>query len=141
MPSKSQTTGMRGVYLVAAELSRRGLIACPTSRSARGADILVTDEHCKHACSVQVKTNGTNRNFWNLSDHAKDMVSRTHFYVLVNIKKDGEQVEFFVVPSRRVAQRAGTDRKTKRRTWPYLLRKKVEEFKDRWDLLGKYRAT
>ncbi|MBA7572724.1 hypothetical protein ES708_14510 [subsurface metagenome] len=49
---------MRGVYLVAAELAQRGFIASPTSRSARGADILVADQNCKHACSLQVKTNG-----------------------------------------------------------------------------------
>jgi len=38
-----QLTGMRGVYLVAAELSGRGFIASPTARSAREADILCTD--------------------------------------------------------------------------------------------------
>ena len=36
-----QLTGMRGVYLVAAELSGRGFIASPTARSAREADIFV----------------------------------------------------------------------------------------------------
>lgn len=40
MATKGQLTGMRGVYMVAAELSRGGLIASPTSRSATGADIL-----------------------------------------------------------------------------------------------------
>ena len=35
MASKAQYTGMTGVYLVAAELSRRGFIASPTSRSAQ----------------------------------------------------------------------------------------------------------
>ena len=47
MASKQQLTGMRGVYLVAAELSRLGLIASPTSRSAIGADILATDQSCQ----------------------------------------------------------------------------------------------
>jgi hypothetical protein len=37
---KGQLTGMRGVYLVAAELSRLGFITSPTSRSALAADIL-----------------------------------------------------------------------------------------------------
>ena len=43
MTSKSQLTGMTGVYLVAAQLSRRGYIASPTSRSAQTADLLVVD--------------------------------------------------------------------------------------------------
>jgi len=42
--SKHQLTGMRGVYLAAAEIAARGMIVSPTSRSAAGADLLVTDE-------------------------------------------------------------------------------------------------
>jgi len=44
MPSKGQQTGMRAVYLVAAELVGRGLIVSPTSRNAFGADLLVTND-------------------------------------------------------------------------------------------------
>ena len=49
MASTGQMTGMRGVYLVAAELCRYGLIVSPTSRSAIGADILATDSKCKNS--------------------------------------------------------------------------------------------
>ena len=41
MANKSQLSGMRGVYLVAAELVARGFIVSVTSRSAAGADLLV----------------------------------------------------------------------------------------------------
>jgi len=64
MSTAGQLTGMRGVYLVAAELSRLGLIASPTSRSAIGADILVTDQKCNRSFSVQVKTNAKTHMFW-----------------------------------------------------------------------------
>ena len=47
-------TGMQGVYLVAAELTYRGFIVSATSRSAFGADLLVTDDLCKKAWSIQV---------------------------------------------------------------------------------------
>jgi hypothetical protein len=40
MRAKGYLTGMRGVYLVAAELSRLGFVVSPTSRSAVGADLL-----------------------------------------------------------------------------------------------------
>ena len=63
MASKGQMTGMRGVYLVAAELTRLGFIVSPTSRSAIGADLLVTDQKCRNTYSVQVKTNATTFNF------------------------------------------------------------------------------
>lgn len=102
MVTVGQTTGMRGVYLVAAELSRNGLIASPTSRSARGADILVTDQKCTHAWSVQVKTNAKSHSFWLLNAYTAEMVSPTHIYVLVNLisRRAEETIEYFVVPSR-----------------------------------------
>lgn len=50
-------SGMHGVYLVAAELTRRGLIVSPTLRNALAADLLATDQDCKMTWSVQVKTN------------------------------------------------------------------------------------
>ena len=134
MPLKGQLTGMTGVFLVSAELTRRGFIASPTSRSARGADILVADRNCKHACSIQVKTNAKNAGFWLLNSNAKDMVAPTHFYVLVNIRKDGP--EFFVVPSEVVARKmdVATQGKTKT-TWYSISRANVRGFEAKWDLL------
>jgi hypothetical protein len=44
---KNTSDDLLGVYLVAAELSYRGFIVSPTSRSAIGADLLVTDQECK----------------------------------------------------------------------------------------------
>jgi hypothetical protein len=132
MTIKGQLTGMAGVYMVCAELTQRGFIACPTSRSARGADILVADQNCKHACSLQVKTNGKNASFWLLNPHAKDMVSPTHLYVLVNLIKD--RPEFFIVPSRVIARRMDIAKQGKS-TWYSISRKNVKEFKDKWDLL------
>ena len=52
MASKQQQSGMRGVYLVAAELVARGFIVSVTSRGAAGADLLVTDHTCARAWSV-----------------------------------------------------------------------------------------
>ena len=134
MGSKNQLTGMQGVYLVAAELSRHGFIASPTSRSARGADILVTDPECTHAFSVQVKTNAALSSYWLLNEHAKEMVSDSHVYVLVNLKKDG--VEFFVMPSRAVAEKMWTEEHTKSK-WFGIQRKDALPYQDKWDVFGK----
>ena len=107
MASRQQLAGMRGVYLVASELSRLGFIASPTSRSAIGADILVTDQSRQRSYSAQVKTNARTFNFWLLSKKAKEQVSPTHIYLLVNIRsrKDGAgEIEYYVVPSADVAK-------------------------------------
>jgi len=129
---------MRGVYLVAAELSRLGFIASPTSRSARGADILVTDQSCQKAFSVQVKTNARNFGFWLLSKKAKDLVSRSHIYALVNIRsrRDGEEIEYYIVTSRVVANRMRHD-KSPRSEWFSIHLSEIKEFQDKWSVFGK----
>jgi hypothetical protein len=102
---KGQLAGMRGVYLVAAEMSRLGFIASPTSRSALAADILITDQACQRAFSVQVKTNSTAASFWLIGKHIP--TSDTHIYVLLNLKSKDDTTlpEYFVVPSGIVKQR------------------------------------
>jgi hypothetical protein len=87
MASKGQMTGMLGVHLTAVELIKRGFVVSPTSRSAMGADLLITDQRCKKAWSVQVKTNAGTPNFWLVGSHAKEINSPTHVYVFVNIPK------------------------------------------------------
>jgi hypothetical protein len=131
MPSKHQFTGMWGVYLVAAELSRRGFIASPTSRSVRGADILVTNPNCTKAYSVQVKTNAATFGFWLLNAHSKKMISTTHIYVFVNLRKDGEKVEFYVVPSKVVARNM-VKKKHRNNIWYWFSRNCAEKYKDKW---------
>jgi hypothetical protein len=139
---KGQLTGMRGVYLVAAELSRRGFIASPTSRSARGADVLVTDQACRQAYSVQVKTNADDPSFWLVGQHVP--VSDTPVYVLVNLrsKKIGLQPEFFVIPSHIVKERL-VHSKSPQSNWYSIFKKDgkkgekgIEDFKDKWDVFG-----
>jgi hypothetical protein len=107
MAKSAQITGMRGVYLVAAELSRLGLIVSPTSRSAVGADLLATDSICSTAYSIQVKTNASTFNFWLVGKKGQEIISSTHLYAFVNIRKrkDGEVIEYFLVPSSVVAKK------------------------------------
>jgi len=101
---------MRGVYLVAAELARRGFVVSVTSRSAAGADLLVTDERCKRTTSVQVKTMSTNRWYWLL--HKKDLKtsSPTHVYVFVKLGTGDVRDEFFAIQSRTVIKRMFRER-------------------------------
>lgn len=107
MASKGMMTGMQGVFLVAAELSRRGFIVSTTSRNALGADLLVTDQGCQRAWSVQVKTNREQPSFWLTSKKAKMTASPSHIYALVNLRlKKKLPPQFLVLPSKKVA--AGT---------------------------------
>lgn len=134
MASKHQLTGMRGVYLVAAELSRLGFIASPTSRSAYGADLLVTDSVCRHSYAVQVKTNARSFGFWLLNKHARTVKSRSLIYALVNLRKD--RTEYFIVPSRVLAKNMKITRPTKTRKnyWYSVRLERIAKYRDAWHI-------
>ncbi|HTQ12233.1 MAG TPA: hypothetical protein VMH86_00050 [Rhizomicrobium sp.] len=123
-----QIIGMRGVYLVAAELSRLDFIVAPTSRGARGADLLITDRDCNHAFSIQVKT--TRSGFFLFGKHMKKMKSKDYVYVLVHERKKAR--DFYVVKSP-VAARMATP------TWNggfQLKLAQLQKFKDKWASLN-----
>ncbi len=135
MASRQQQSGMRGVYLVAAELVARGFIVSVTSRGAAGADLLVTDDMCAHAWSVQVKatikpTVRARAGYWLLNREAPQMRARSHVYVFLSVRRAG--AEFFVVPSRVVARNVKVVRRPKS-TWYSFDRQ--ERYRDAWNLL------
>jgi hypothetical protein len=134
---QGQLTGMRGVYLVAAELSQRGFIASPTSRSAQGADLLVTTPDCSRSYAVQVKTNARTFRFWLMSKQNKSIQSKTFVYAFVNIKKDN--TEFYIVPSRVVASNISVSgpSETKKSTWYSFDIDHAKKYKDKWEIFEK----
>ena len=139
MASKGQMTGMRGVYLVAAELSKLGFIVSPTSRSAAGADLLVTDQACRKAWSVQVKTNGKPVNFWLVGENALKLTSESHAYVFVNINGE-KRPEYVVASSMHVATKtvayASKKDSAKPTIWWSFYRKDRPAEGEGWELFG-----
>jgi len=128
--------GMQGVYLVASELTSQGFIVSVTSRNARGADLLVTDQGCQRAWSVQVKASHQNRNFWLVSEHAKNIKSPTHVYVFVNLKGK-ERPAYYVVPSELVAANVKEDKSKKSGAPFYFLnRSDAEPYLEGWSFFG-----
>lgn len=127
MPTKGQLTGMRGVYLAAAELVAKGFIVSPTSRSAAGADLLVTDQKCHKAWSVQVKTQKQALNYWLVGDPKRIPDSPSHIYIFINL--DGEKrPDYLVVPSCVVSQKAYTEVANTGSTWHCFDRISGKEF-------------
>jgi hypothetical protein len=124
---------MLGVYLTAAELAKRGFIVSPTSRSAFGADLLVTDQQCKRAWSVQVKTNAKKAGFWLCGIKACELKSPSHVYVFVNAQIDapkGKEPVFFIVPSSVVSKKLMVERSKTGSVWYAFYRD--EAHRDRW---------
>lgn len=131
--ANKQITGMRGVYLVAAELSKRGFIVSPTSRGAQGADLLVTDQQCQKVFTVQVKTDGAGTSFWLVGKKVKETVSPSHIYVLVRIRylKGEEIIEFYIVKSARLEKLAYHEG-----DWPNVKARDLKRYKDKWAVFG-----
>lgn len=96
-------------------MTHRDFIVSLTSRNAFGADLLVTDQECRQAWSVQLKTNSQRMSYWLVGEHANKIKSPTHVYVFVTLKGN-QRPEYHVVTSDFVAQHIYED-KSKSGTW------------------------
>jgi hypothetical protein len=133
VPTKHQFTGMTGLYVVAAELSKRGFIVSPTSRSVQTADLLIADPPCQNVYAVQVKTNASTFGFWLVSAKTANLKSRNLVYALVNLRKSGT-AEIYLVPSAIVAKRVRFSPKslTRKVDGYSVYLKDIAKYKDRW---------
>ena len=96
-------TGVAGEYFVAAELSKKGYIASMMLKNTRGVDILATNKDASKSVGVQVKASRGNAKDWQLNKKAENYHSRNLFYVFVNLRSEKERPDFFIVPSKVVA--------------------------------------
>ena len=97
-------TGVSGEYFVAAELSRRGYIASITLRNTKGIDILASNQDTSKSVGIQVKTNHGKRKAWILNQKAENYFEENLFYIFVNLKGTNERPDFYIVPSKVVAE-------------------------------------
>jgi|SRR3954468_20925944 hypothetical protein len=74
-----------------------------TSRNAKGADLLATDQSYERTWAIQVKTNRKPAKFWLLGKSFTDDVAWQHVYVFVNLRGD-VRPDYYVVPSPIVAR-------------------------------------
>jgi hypothetical protein len=100
---ESGLSGVAGEYFVAGELSRLGYLAALTLKNTRGIDILVSNSNASKAATIQVKTNQGQANHWVLTNKADDFHSPRHFYVFVNLSTKTGLPEYYIYPSKTVA--------------------------------------
>ena len=122
-------TGSAGEYFVAAELSRRGVVAALTMSGTDAFDILAVN---KAGCSysIQVKTTQYEKKLrWLLS--SKDENPKADFYVFVNLNGTEKQPDYYIM--RATPKRDGTAHK------PINMRQIIldqqDKSKDRWYLI------
>lgn len=125
MASKQQMSGMRGVFLGAAELARRGFIVAPAMRTTAGVDLLITDDLRRNAYSVQVTTN-RGSNYW-IFPNAEVVASDSHLYLFVDIRGKRNTVKYFIVPSEKVSEHHYAVRQPTGAIWCGISRKAVKK--------------
>ena len=96
-------TGVAGEYFVAAELSLRGYVASITLRNTKGIDIVASNEEGNKTVNIQVKTNRRKKPQWIMNKKAENIKDKNMFYVLVLLFDDITSPEYYIVPSRDVA--------------------------------------
>jgi hypothetical protein len=121
---------MAGVFAVAEQLSLRGWIVSPTSRNARGVDLLMTKEEADGSLAGQVKADRTPNSFWLVGKKDKTP-HKSLFYFFVKFHVDGVK-DIYVVPSKVVSKRIYSNKK---RTMWAVEKQDISKFKDRYDLL------
>lgn len=118
-------TGIAGEYFVAAELTRRGLVASLTLRNTRGIDILVSNTDATKTVGVQVKTANGSKPHWILNKKAEADSAENLFYVFV-LLRDLDCPAYYVVPRNDVAKYVATTHKE----WLSALSKNGRAHKD-----------
>jgi hypothetical protein len=109
MKSNKSLIGIAGAHFVVAELCQQGYIATVTSRNTEGIDVLATNEKGSKTVSIQVKTSGPEQRksfsrSWILQSKHENIFSDSLFYVFVDLKHGNEKPDFYVVPSKIVAE-------------------------------------
>lgn len=94
-------TGSAGEYFVAAELSRRGVVAALTMSGTDAFDILAVNK-AGDSYSIQVKTTQYEKKLrWLLS--SKDEKPKADFYVFVNLNGTEKPPDYYIMPATEVA--------------------------------------
>lgn len=96
--------GIAGEYFVAGELTKMGYVASITLRNTKGVDILVSNETGSKTRAIQVKSSMKKSNKWILNKKAEVEFNSNLFYVFVNIKEEKQRPDYFIVPSKVVAE-------------------------------------
>lgn len=143
----SVLAGVSGEYFVAAELSRRGLIASITLRNTKGVDILASDAEANSTVGIQVKSNRSSSPVWILNEKAETYAKDGLFYVFVNLKDIDVRPDFYVVPSSVVAEhvarthrewleKPGRDGQAHNDNPVRNFRDREGTYLERWELIG-----
>jgi len=125
----NQLVGNIGLFYICYELSKRGWNCLPTTRNAKGVDLIIYSQNAKKHFTIQVKSL-SRRNPVPFGASPKLIAD---FVVIVrNVFKNPE---VFIMPSKEVQNRLHKGQKNGRISY-WLQPASYENFKDKWELIG-----
>jgi len=130
---KNQIVGNIGLYYVCYELSRRGWNAMPTSRNARGVDVVIYNQNGKESHTIQVKSL-SKRNPVPFGTTLNNLIA-DFVFVVSNVF---EPPSLFIMGASIVKSRIHEGNKDGKKSY-WLQPEAYEEFKDNWDIIGEGR--
>jgi hypothetical protein len=89
--------GISGVHYVVSELSRRGLVALPTTRNIAAYDVLVARPDGTRHANIQVKTSLKRVNFFPMPPSEKIRAGTRDWYVLLRWLSAQNKFEGFML--------------------------------------------
>jgi len=147
---RAQQVARAGEFFVAAELSRRGAHAAVYVGNMPRTDLVASNVDQTRTVNVQVKTRRAGS--WQASTKhghpSKRKPNETHFWVLVDILDNKEVPEYYIMPEwwirnnideahkAYLAKHGGKRPRGSESTHHSISPKRIEQWKDRWEILG-----
>lgn len=129
----NQTVGNAGLFFVCHQLSKLGWNVLPTSRNAKGIDIIAYGSDASESVGIQVKAL-TKRNPVPLGTDPENLIA--DFLVVCQLATSDKPV-CYVLRTDEIRAHKGTNKEGKISYWLQMKEYEQETFKDNWDRIGK----
>ncbi len=133
MKTPSQIVGNMGLYYACFKLSELGWNVMPTSRNARGIDIICFSMDGTRMLTIQVKSL-SKRNPVPLGKDLGTIMG--DFWVIVNSLDTGKPLAYILLPHEVRAMAQRTEKDAKVSYWLVPKKYAVDEFEEKWQRIG-----
>lgn len=150
--TNTQQVARAGEHFVAGELHRRGAYAVTFAGNMPKIDVLASDKQQLRTVFIQIKTKSGASRGWQTSITAGQQrdskTDETRYWVLADLKWPGEAPDYFIIPEwwiqndiytahqQWLVLHSGVRPRTPGSTHHLINRERIEEWRDRWDILG-----
>lgn len=146
-----QQVARAGEHFVAAEIHRRGAYAVTFAGNMPEIDVIASDKEQNRTVMIQVKTKSGSSSGWQTQTtrgKCAPYPEESRFWILVDLDEIGSAPSYYIIPEwwmlndiyeahQTYLNQHGGTRPVKRESKHHKIeRRRVEQWRDRWDLLG-----